>query len=192
MGVEEAESIRNEKFMLSGALTRWTKQKLSAAFNKWKDALADARHQQYMMTQSLVSWCLRDLVKGFNTWRSVAYHWRLRQLQAEHKLRVKVKDAYPVEHWLPTALPHLTSPMKQLRLCHAPTFEAFCIIIRARCPQTEFPASLHISMRYTLQVNSSMRWHRMVGFHVYTRGYRETTERLSEPHDIDPRYHDQS
>merc|ERR1712184_228180 len=88
--VAEAESMRN--------------QKLSAAYNKWKDALADARHQQYMMTQSLVSWCLRDLVKGFNTWRSVAYHWRLRQLQAEHKLRVKVKDAYPVGHWLPTAL----------------------------------------------------------------------------------------
>merc|ERR1711903_273465 len=96
----EAESMRNEK--------------LSAAYNKWKDMLADARHQQYMMTQSLLSWCLRDLVKGFNTWRSVAYHWRLRQLQAEHKLRVKVKDAYPVEHWLPTALPHLNSPLKEL------------------------------------------------------------------------------
>merc|ERR1711988_1709380 len=110
----EAECMKEEKRLLGGAATRWLRQKLGQAFNTWKERLAEARHQEYMMTQSLVSWCLRDLVKGFNTWRSVAYHWRLRQLQAEHKLRVKVKDAYPVEHWLPTALPRLTSPMKQL------------------------------------------------------------------------------
>eukprot|EP00658_Telonema_sp_P-2_P065109 TRINITY_DN54442_c0_g1_i2.p1 TRINITY_DN54442_c0_g1~~TRINITY_DN54442_c0_g1_i2.p1 ORF type:complete len:101 (+),score=26.24 TRINITY_DN54442_c0_g1_i2:61-363(+) len=72
------------------------------------------KRQAYMMTQSLVSWCLRDLVKGFNTWRSVAYHWRLRQVQAEYKLRTKVRDAYPVEQWLPSALPHLSSPKKEL------------------------------------------------------------------------------
>merc|ERR1712195_176349 len=53
-------------------------------------------------------------VPNSNTSGSVAYHWRLRQLQAEHKLRVKVKDAYPVEQWLPSALPHLNSPMKEL------------------------------------------------------------------------------
>merc|ERR1712086_689034 len=80
---------------MGGALTRWMNQKLSACFNKWKDALADARHQQYMMTQSLIS-------------------WRLRQLQAEHKLRMGVKDAYPVEQWLPSALPHLNTPLKKL------------------------------------------------------------------------------
>merc|ERR1711959_491795 len=117
---DEAESLREEKRMLGGAATRWLKQKLGQAYNTWKERLAEARHQAYMMTQSLVSWCLRDLVKGFNTWRTVAYQWRLRQTEAENKLREKVADAYPVENWLgSSAKVHLESRMDLPALCPA-------------------------------------------------------------------------
>jgi len=69
---------------------------------------------EMIMTQSLVSWCLRDLVKGFNKWRAVAYFWRVRQTQAEALLREKVLEAYPVEHYLPSALPMLQAPMPEI------------------------------------------------------------------------------
>jgi len=67
-----------------------------------------------IMTQSLMSWVLRDLVKGFNKWRAVAYFWRVRQSQAEAIMREKVLEAYPVEHYLPSALPMLQAPMPEI------------------------------------------------------------------------------
>merc|ERR1712178_175680 len=111
---EEALSIAEEKYRVGAALKRWTMRKLTEAWNQWMYRAASLARCEMIMTQSLVSWCLRDLVRGFNKWRAVAYFWRVRQSQAEALMREKVLEAYPVEHYLPSALPMLTAPMPEI------------------------------------------------------------------------------
>ena len=53
------------------------------------------------------------LLAGFNKWRAVAYFWRLRVAQADELMRRKISEAYPVESYLPSAIPALTAPMQE-------------------------------------------------------------------------------
>merc|ERR1712072_1664662 len=101
------------KESVRGALTRWIKQQMSAAYNSWLARTNQAKQDEWKMTQSLVSWCLRDMVKGFNKWRYVAWAWNAKKNAAERLMQGRVLEAYQVP--VPPQCVEMASPIPEIQ-----------------------------------------------------------------------------
>merc|ERR1711865_589995 len=127
-----AAEMARQQFLLAGAITRMLKRKMSQGWEKWQQVYVDLKFANRMGGGAIRRMLNRKLSMAWEKWQFTAAEMARQQFmlagalnrmlkrkmsQAWEKWQAtyaEVKDAYPVEQWLPSALPHLNSPMKEL------------------------------------------------------------------------------